>query len=110
VARTVAKLHAGSAYVTEVLKFSPLGFWVVHQPPEGLVFPATELLPDRTIGLDHEELVPFDMLNRIDPNLPEAPTDSGVTFLGGDVGVVAEPKSRSRGGRKRKKKPRGRSS
>ena len=100
----MAKLHAGSVYLTEILKFSPLGFWIVHQPPKGLVFPATELLPDRTVGLDHEELVPFDMLNRIDPNFPEAPTDSGVTFLGGDVGVVAESKPRSRSKRKRKNK------
>lgn len=106
VARTVVKIHDGQPYVSEILKFSPVGFWIVHQPPDGLAFPATDLLPDRTIGLDEEALVPFEMLNRIDPTLPEAPGDSGATFLGGDVGLVAEPKSRTRAARKRKKRRR----
>lgn len=106
VARTVVKMESRRPYVMEILKFRPLGFCIVDSPPAGLDFHATCLLPDRTISLDEEALVPFEMRKRIDPTLPEAPGESGATFLGGDVGVVAEPKARSRRrkrGRKRSK-------
>ena len=93
VMRTLGKIIFGRHFVTEILKFPPIAFWVVHEPADLQLVAATDLLPDRTSALDCESLVPIEMMRRIHPMLPEAPGDGDVTFFAGQAGVVAEPRT-----------------
>lgn len=94
IVRGLAKIHRGDPYLGSILKFPHIGFWVLFQPPDGLQFPAHHLLQDRALGLDAEELVPFDLVNVIHERMPEAPTDQlgGVSMFSGAVGLVASPR------------------
>lgn len=110
VARTIAKFdfRMSAPVLGDILKFYPLGFWIVFQNPGERQWGVPELLPNRATELDAEEEVPFDIASPPHQRFPEAPDEPEGTFFGDSVGIVAtlRPVSKTRKGRKPKKKKR----
>jgi len=103
VANAIGKVGPGTPYVSSLLKFDPIAFWLIFQAPESFSSPIPQLHSDRTISLDQDEFVPFDMASTLNKRFPEAPSDAGATMFHDQAGWVAEPKlHRSRGHRRRR--------
>lgn len=76
-----------------ILKFLPLGFWVLWERPKSMPMNLPVLVPDKNMGVDQLCQVELDLgaIPRLD--FPEAPNDDEVIALRDDATSVGSPKA-----------------
>jgi hypothetical protein len=77
-----------------ILKFLPLGFWVLWERPKNISLNLSALVPDKNMGIDQLCQVDLDIgsIPRLD--FPEAPNDDEAILLRDDATSVGYPKTK----------------
>ena len=75
-----------------ILKFLPLGFWVVWEKPLNLSINLPTLVPDKRMGIDDISQMRVDLTNIPHLNFPEEPTSDEVILMHDGSTSVSSPK------------------
>jgi len=87
-----SSMYRKGTIVGHVMKFLPLGFWLVWDKPDSIAIGERKLVPDKFMGLDDVHQVELDLYNIPALNFPEAPADHEYVVLNGGHAVVANEK------------------
>ena len=75
-----------------ILKFLPLGFWILWEKPDGISFRLPALVHDKGMGIDDMNEIRF-VLSAIPPlDFPEAPADDEVVLMHDESTSVGMPR------------------
>ncbi|WP_178861265.1 hypothetical protein [Thiomicrorhabdus cannonii] len=94
VMKNVAKgiLGTGKSIFGHVIKFLPLGFWLVWDKPEDFKIGFRSLLQNKSIGIDSEVHALVDLHGVPSLNYPEMPQDHEMTLFSDKFSYMAKPK------------------
>jgi hypothetical protein len=56
-------LYSSEPVLGGIIKFLPIGFWIVWEKPKDFVVYLNELLPHREVGIDDIVQIPIDLYN-----------------------------------------------
>ena len=98
IARAVAKVTFDSRppLLGDILKFYPLGYWVVWKGRPLRTGGLSLLLANRALDIDSEEDLPIGFHNQPALDFPEAPEGVEVTMMNDRLGVTAKPRLTTR--------------
>lgn len=74
-----------------ILKFLPLGFWVLWEKPAAFQTTLPNLVPDKSMGIDDIYQIKVDFRNIPSLDFPEMPIDNQITLLS-SKSIVGNPK------------------
>lgn len=85
-------LYSSEPVLGGIIKFLPIGFWIVWEKPKDFVVYLNELLPHREVGIDDIVQIPIDLYNI--PNLffSEQPEDNEILVMSDTMTCVASPR------------------
>lgn len=75
-----------------VIKFLPLGFWLVWGKPKSVKMNIPNLLKDKDMGLDERIQIDIDLYNTPSTKFPEAPKDWEINLLNDNYAFVGNHK------------------
>lgn len=95
VVKGMGKKHLGveGTVVGHVLKFLPLGFWIVYNKPSNISMNLANLIGNKGMGLNEWEQIEIDLYSAPSVNFPEAPEDWEVTALNDNYAYSGHPKN-----------------
>jgi len=95
VIKGMGKRHLGvdGTVVGHVIKFLPLGFWVVYNKPLNININLENLVRDKAMGLSEREQIEIDLYHTPSINFPEAPKDSEINALNDNYAYSGHPKN-----------------
>jgi len=76
-----------------VIKFLPLGFWLVWDKPKSVKMNIPKLVKEKGMGLDDREQLKIDLYNVPSTKFPEAPKDWEINLLNDKYAYVGNPKT-----------------
>jgi hypothetical protein len=85
----------GPTLVGHVLKFFPLGFWIVWDRPARIGIPLRALVPDNRMALDDMDQADISLRRVPRQDFPETPTDDEVTLFASSAASVGTPRGRA---------------
>lgn len=91
IARGITKtnIRFSPLIIGDILKFYPLGYWLVWDPPPAQRGPLSPLLVNRAEGIDSEVDLPIRFRHQPPLDFPEAPGPDEATFMHDRAGVTA---------------------
>lgn len=103
IARGIAKtnIRFNPIIIGDILKFYPLGYWVLWDAPPLRTDTVAPLVANRTVGIDFEVDLPIRFRGQPSLDFPEAPGPEEATFMHDRAGVTAGPRLTRRQTRKR---------
>jgi len=88
-----SSMYSRATIVGHVIKFLPLGFWLVWNKPKGLIMNLNNLVPEKNMELNAVRQIELNLYRIPALNFPEVPEDHEYIALNGGHAVVANPKT-----------------
>lgn len=82
----------GDTFVSDLLKFLPLGFWITWEKPKHVQLGVDKLIARKDMPLDEPVLVELDLYQIPRLDFPESPIDHEAILLHDEYAAVATPK------------------
>lgn len=77
-----------------VIKFLPLGFWLVWNKREGIDLNLNNLVPEKMMGIDDVKQIQLNLYSIPRLSFPEKPEGDESIFLNTDYAVISSPKGK----------------
>ncbi len=85
-------MHGGGVVLGHIIKFLPLGFWLIWEKPNNFNTNLHELVPQRDMGIDETYKMPINLYEIPVLNFPEAPADHEAVFVDSHSSSIGLPK------------------
>lgn len=89
-----SSMYSKGTIVGHVIKFLPLGFWLVWNKPKEINIGIKEFVSNKAMGIDEIQQVELELYNIPALDFPEVPADHEYILLNDDYAVVANQKNK----------------
>lgn len=89
-----SSIHHSGIIFGHIIKFLPLGFWLVWNKPHSIQLNINQLVPNKSMGIDEVQQIEIDLYNIPNFDFPEAPMDHEIVAFNDNYSVVANQKTK----------------